>query len=102
MIADKLAALREAALTPPGEDDEYAEVALEHERGSGGFSGNGAKAVAALINDAAPALEALVRAAEELEEPCPADNWNFEWEKRVQAASARLRVALAKLDKVLS
>jgi hypothetical protein len=49
-----------------------------------------------------PTLETLVRAAEELEEPCPADNWNFAWEKRVQAASARLRAALAELDKVLS
>ena len=29
MIADKLAALREAALTPPGEDDDYAEVVLQ-------------------------------------------------------------------------
>ena len=103
MIADKLAALREAALTPPGEDDDYAEVVLQHGRGSSGFSENGAEAVAALINDAAPALEALVRAAEEIkaldEIPSPITEDRAGLYRR--AWSAHL-AAIAELDKVLS
>ena len=61
--SEKLAALQQAALTPPGEDDDYAEIVLEHERGSSGFNAAGAEAAKTVLN-ALPALVALVAAAE--------------------------------------
>jgi hypothetical protein len=60
--SEKLAALQQAVLTPPGEDDDYAEIVLEHERGSSGFNAAGAEAAKTVLN-ALLALVALVDGA---------------------------------------
>ena len=82
--SEKLAALQQAVLTPPGEDDDYAEIVLEHERGSSGFNVAGAEAAKTVLN-ALPALVALVAAAETVD-----PEWNGD-----------LAAALEALEKVL-
>ena len=65
--SEKLAALQQAVLTPPGEDDDYAEIVLEHERGSSGFNAAGAEAAKTVLN-ALPELVALMAAVEAVQE----------------------------------
>jgi hypothetical protein len=65
--SERLAALQQAALTPPGEDDDYAEIVLEHERGSSGFNAAGAEAAKTVLN-ALPELVALMAAVEAVQE----------------------------------
>ena len=67
MISERLAALDASIHAVPAEDDEYAELVLENERGSRPFSVAGAEAAKSLMA-ALPALVALVAAAESLED----------------------------------
>ena len=63
MISERLAALDASIHAVPAEDDEYAELVLENERGSRPFSVAGAEAAKSLMG-ALPALVSLVAAAE--------------------------------------
>jgi hypothetical protein len=100
VISERLAALDASIHAVPAEDDEYAELVLEIERGSRPFSVAGAEAARSLM-EVLPALVALVAAAED---SLPATKYAEEvWQSGGLASPYKpLRDALAALDKALA